>query len=184
MTRRSRGRRASVVTAGVAALGISLVSAGAIGAAGGQSDLAAVRNATAAFHDIEKAKAAGYAEFYLCTDQAGVGAMGQHYVNGALVADPAIDPLRPEALVYEPRPNGGYQLVGVEYVTFQGAWHERFGAATPRVLGTDLRPVGEGNRYGLPRFYQRHAWIWAPNPLGVFEDWNSRVTCRGEGDPA
>jgi hypothetical protein len=107
--------------------------------------------------------------------------MGQHYVNLDLVGDPAIDPLRPEALVYEPRKGGGYKLVGVEWVVFQDAWE---GDAPPTVLGMSLKPVGDPNRYGLPAFYQRHAWIWAPNPLGMFEDWNSKVTCRGMGDPA
>jgi hypothetical protein len=177
-------RRRTVGLAAVAALSIWLVAAGTIGAATGRDNLAAVRNATAAFHDLEQAEAAGYTPFYVCTDAEGVGAMGQHYVNLELVGDPAIDPLRPEALVYEPRPNGGYKLVGVEWVTFQDAWHQANGSAGPSVLGVPMKATPAGNRYGLPPFYQRHAWIWAPNPLGTFEDWNSRVTCRGQGDPA
>ena len=33
-------------------------------------------------------------------------------------------------------------------------------------------------------FYELHAWIWRPNPSGIFKDWNPSVTCRGQGDPA
>ena len=50
------------------------------------------------------------------------GAMGQHYVRGSLVGDPAINPLTPEAVIYEPMPGGGYRLVGVEYVVFKADW--------------------------------------------------------------
>jgi len=156
----------------------------ALAASDGQSDLGPVRQATAAYHDLAAAEAAGYAAFYVCTDETGVGAMGQHFVNLDLVLDPTIDPLRPEVLVYEPRIAGGYRLVALEYVTFQDAWTATFGATTPTVLGVDLKAVAAPNRYGLPPFFQRHVWLWAPNPLGMFNDWNSEVTCRGNGDPA
>lgn len=165
---------------------LALVGATSVAiAGGGQSPLAIARQATAAFHDIEAATAAGYGEFYICTDNESLGAaMGQHYANIDLVLDPAIDPLRPEVLVYEPRPDGSLRLVGVEYVVFQDLWHEAFGAGTPSVLGVDLKPVAAPNRYGLPAFFERHVWLWKPNPLGMYEDWNSSVSCRGNGDPA
>jgi hypothetical protein len=164
----------------------ALVVAGSVAwAGGGQSALAAARQATAKFHNIEAAKAAGYGEFYICTDNESLGAaMGQHYANINLVLDPAIDPLKPEVLVYEPKPNGELKLVAVEYVVFQDLWHDAYGPGTPSVLGIDLKPVGAQNRYGLPAFFQRHVWLWKPNPLGMYEDWNSRVSCRGNGDPA
>lgn len=173
-----------LVGVGAALLFVPSLAIGALAASGGQANLAAVRQATAAYHDVAAAEAAGYAPFYICTDQEGVGAMGQHYVNLGLVLDPAIDPLKPEALVFEPLPDGGLRLVAVEYVTFQDAWAEAFGSATPRVLGQDLKPVGAGNRYSLPPFYQRHVWLWSSNPLGMYDDWNSKVSCRGNGDPA
>jgi hypothetical protein len=44
--------------------------------------------------------------------------------------------------------------------------------------------VPAGNRYGLPDFYELHAWIWKGNPRGVFDDWNPTVSCRGNGDAA
>jgi hypothetical protein len=175
----------SMLAAAVALLAVPILAVGAFAAGGGQSQLDAVRNATAAFHDIAAAEAAGYGPFYICTDEnGGAGAMGQHYANIDLVLDPAIDPLRPEVLVYEPKPDGTYRLVGVEYVVFQDLWHDAFGAGTPSVLGVDMKPIPAGNRYGLPDFYERHAWIWRPNPRGMFDDWNSKVSCRGNGDPA
>lgn len=161
-------------------------TATAVAAAPGGASLADIRAATAAFHDIGVATDAGYGEFYVCTDNetAGVGAMGQHYVRGDLVGDPAIDPLHPEALVYEPKPDGGWRLVGVEYVVLQADWHAAFGATTPTVMGLSLKAVDAPNRYGLPPFYQRHVWLWRHNPAGTFEDWNPNVSCRGTGDPA
>jgi hypothetical protein len=152
-------------------------------AANGQASIADVRAATAKFHDVAAARAAGYAEF---RDAAGIacidsptGTMGIHYVKGSLVGDGVIDPLTPEALVYEPLPNGGLRLVALEYVEIQAVWHAAHGeSSTPTVLGRSLRPVGAGNRYGLPPFFQRHAWIWSNNPLGQFEEYSSKVSCR------
>jgi hypothetical protein len=167
----------------LAILGTPLLAVAAL-ATSAQSDIGPVRQATAAFHDLSVAEAAGYVPFYLCTDEDGVGTMGQHFVNPELVGDPAIDPLHPEVLVYEPRINGGYKLVALEYVTFQDAWAAAFGTTTPSVLGVELKAVAAPNRYGLPPFFQRHLWLWAPNPLGLFNDWNPDVSCRGTGDPA
>jgi hypothetical protein len=146
--------------------------------------LAAVRAATAGFHNLDAALAADYGAFYECTDREGTGAMGQHYVKGPLVGDPALDVLRPEVLVYEPRPGGGYRLVAVEYVVLKADWHAAFGAAPPRLFGRTLTLVPAGNRYGLPDFYEIHVWAWKQNPRGMFDDWNPRVSCRGNGDAA
>jgi len=88
----------------------------ALTASARQDNLATVRAVTARFNSLEQAKKAGYVRFYVCTEQPGVGTMGQHYVNFKLVGDPAIDPLHPEALVYEPRPDGTYKLVALEWV--------------------------------------------------------------------
>ena len=171
----------------IAVLSLLTVAGSSIAMAGGQSQLAAVRAATERFHDIEIAKADGYGEFYMCTDHVTDGTMGQHYVNLDLVLDtgsvPTVDALRPEALVYEPRPNGGYRLVGVEYVVFAEAWDAAHDAP-PSLFGKTFSRIEAGNRYGLPDFYELHAWIWRPNPSGIFKDWNPKVTCRGTGDPA
>ena len=166
-------------------VGTALVTtalAGAVGAAGRADELAAVRAATARFHDFAAADAAGYGLFYVCTDEAGLGAMGQHYVNGGLVGDIVLDPAAPEAIMYEPLPGGGQRLVGVEWVVFQQPWVDAGNTEAPRLFGRPLTLVASPNRYGIPAFYQIHAWVWKPNPVGIHKDWNPRVSCRGNGD--
>jgi hypothetical protein len=146
-------------------------------------DLRATRLVSERFRDINQAYAEGYVNFYKCTEQPGVGTMGQHLVNLNYVGDPAINPLRPEALVYEPTRWGGWQLVAVEYVVMKADWQAAFGTSrTPTVLGQDMLFRAAGNRYGLPDFYERHAWLFKFNPDGIFSDWNPNVSCRGTGD--
>jgi hypothetical protein len=168
---------------------ISLVATGALllvtlgvasGAMARNDDLAKVRAATSRFHSLSQAKAAGYGAFYVCTEQPGVGTMGQHYVKGPLVDDPAVDLSQPEALVYEPKADGGYRLVALEYVVIAATLPA--GASAPTVMGQPMTFVPAGNRYGLPDFYQRHVWLYDQNPLGLFKDWNPTVSCRGNGD--
>ncbi len=154
---------------------------GAAAKAGAQ--VAPVRQATAAFHDVNAALAAGYAPF---ADKAGIlciahptdGAMGIHYVNGNLVGDAQLDPLQPEALIYAPLPGGGLRLVGMEYIVFQATWHADPGhGEAPRLFGRPFHASGADNRYGIPPFYALHLWLWDHNPAGLFEDYNPQVTC-------
>ena len=151
--------------------------------AGDALDIAAARMVSARFSNIEQAFAEGYVLFYKCTEEPGVGTMGQHLVNLEYVGDPAINPLRPEALVYEPTVNGGWRLASVEYVVMKADWEAAFGTErTPTVLGQDMLFRPAGNRYGLPDFYERHAWLFKSNPDGLFADWNPKLSCRGTGD--
>ena len=92
--------------------------------------------------------------------------MGIHYVQGDLVGDATLDPERPEAIIYEPTASGSLELVGVEYVVFQEAW-DAANDAPPKLFGQDLIAVGADNRYGIPAFYELHAWVWKNNPAGV-----------------
>ena len=48
---------------------------------GDESAVAGVRQATAAYHDLDKAVAAHYGRLLPCFDLPGVGGMGQHYVD-------------------------------------------------------------------------------------------------------
>ena len=159
---------------------LTVIGLGVALSASAQSDvLKTVHNVTARFQSLQQAKKAGYVPFYRCAEQPGVGTMGQHYVNFDLVGDPRIDPLKPEALVYEPQANGKYKLVALEWV--------RVGPETnpaPRVLGRSMLHVGSGNRYGIEPdgFYERHYWLYKANPDGAFADWNPTVSCRGRGD--
>jgi hypothetical protein len=149
--------------------------------AAGQAGLSTARSATARYHALDLALAAGYrvspdAQGIACIDQPGAGAMGIHYANGRLFGDPALDAATPEVLVYEPTKNGRLRLVALEYVVLRDAWDAAH-ASPPSLFGHEFHLVPAGNRYGLPDFYELHAWIWKHNPRGTFDDWNSRVTC-------
>ena len=146
-------------------------------------ELAQVRAATARFHDFGAAQAAGYGPLHMCTDhEGGLGAMGEHYVNGTAVGDTEFDLSQPEVLVYEPTPNGRMRLVAVEFVVFAEPWDDLY-SDPPRLFGRDLALVEAPNRYGVPSFYQIHVWLWRTNPSGTFCDWNPKVSCHGLGSP-
>lgn len=147
-----------------------------------QDELAQIRRATARFHRLEEALAAGYELGWVngsgvriitgCVAHPTAGAMGYHYFNQSLVADNAVDPLEPEVLVYESAPDGDLKLVAVEWVV-RGHNTNPPGAPTaPSVLGMPMHIL-------VPAvgFWLKHAWIWKHNPAGMFADWNPEVTC-------
>jgi hypothetical protein len=137
--------------------------------------VASARSATERFKSADAARAAGYGLFHGCVSGPQEGAMGIHLVNGTLVGDGALDPMRPEALLYEVR-NGQRELLGVEYVVIAEAWHAQHEA--PPVLGGQLfNYVSSPNRYGIPAFYELHVWAWKLNPRGTFADFNPNVSC-------
>jgi hypothetical protein len=146
------------------------------------------RDATAAFNDPAAALASGYdlltdAADLACIDQPGSGAMGIHYVKGALVEAGKIDAARPQALVYERTAEGRLQLAGVEYVVLQAGWDAAH-PAPPSLYGEQFMRTSADNRYGLPAFYSLHAWIWKDNPTGMFSMWNPSVSCTPSGAAA
>jgi hypothetical protein len=158
-----------------------------------------MRSVTARFHDIAVAEAAGYVPFVdvkgiSCIEQAGMGGMGVHYVNPKLIADPAIDPKAPEALVYSPAKDGTLHLAALEYLVAKAAWDDN---RTPLFVGVNLpsaqtthssapelfknKPFDTNtapNRFGLPAFYSQHVWVWKHNPDGLVAMWNPRVSCK------
>jgi hypothetical protein len=152
---------------------------------GVQAQIADVRRATARFHDFNFAihpNGGGYGGLVIdlagksCIDQPGQGGMGVHYVNGSLF-NAQLDPLKPQALIYEPLANGEMRLVGVEYIVLKSVWDGAFAGTTPRLFGRNFHLVAAGNRYGLPDFYELHLWLWQPNRSGMFSDWNPAVRC-------
>src|SRR5688500_5699165 len=112
-----------------------------------------VREATARFHDVEVAKKEGYGLLFGCVSGDERGAMGLHFVNLALVADPALDPRRPEIVIYEPLPNGQVRLVGADFLVFKSDWDAGHPGETPQIMGQLLHLFDSPNRFGLPDFY-------------------------------
>jgi hypothetical protein len=179
----SRARRAALVAA-AAAVAVAAVSIGAAAVTAGHDagGLGAVRDATRRYKDVGRAVDAGYVQFFGCVHEPLAGSMGIHFVNAELVGDGVVDPTAPEAVMYEQRSNGTLELVGVEFVVFQDAW-DAANPAPPELFGETFTLVPEPNRYGIPPFYELHAWAWKDNPTGTHQDWNPRVLCPGtEGD--
>jgi hypothetical protein len=149
----------------------------AVGAAVAAGAFDGPKNSTARFHDIEKAKEAGYTVKVIdqaglqCIAQPGEGAMGIHMLKPSLL-DSTIDADEPELLVYERRNDGSMKLVALEYLIFQSASNGR-----PSLFGQPFDEIKAGNRYGIPPSWALHAWIWKPNPSGMLYAWNPRVDC-------
>src|SRR5919205_1263463 len=100
-------RRGAMKRLLAAAMAIPVVAVLWAGTAGGspRDQLQAAKAATARFHSFKQALKAGYTVAgEPCVPPVGPRspAMGIHAVNPALMADPAIDPLRPEILLYIP----------------------------------------------------------------------------------
>ena len=150
----------------------------------GQAELAQVRAATARFHRVEAAVAAGYELGWVngagnrivagCISSPTAGAMGYHYFHPGLMADNAVDALEPEVLVYAPAADGGLKLGAVEWVVRSAQSNPPGVSQPPSVLGMPMHilvpPPG-------PAFYVAHAWVWTNNPAGMFADFNPEVSC-------
>jgi hypothetical protein len=134
-----------------------------------------VRDATQKFIDVNAATAAGYAPFLGCVTGPDHGAMGVHYVNGALL-NGVLDVSQPQALIYEPS-DDGMRLVGVEYIIFADAWLASHNNTPPVLDGQVFQFVGSPNRFNIPAFFELHVWAWRDNPQGAYVDWNNHVSC-------
>jgi hypothetical protein len=140
-------------------------------------DLAKLRSVTAAFHDFDTARHAGWStQITACmTDPAGAGGMGFHYGNTALINGTA-SVETPQLLLYEPEQNGRLRLVAVEYI-IPYTFHSR-DAEPPVLFGQKFQQVDAFQLWGL------HAWVWRENPSGMFASWNPRVNCDNTTDVA
>jgi hypothetical protein len=140
-----------------------------------------LRDDTRQYRTLTVAKADGYGKFkdadgIACIDMPGEGGMGVHFVNGDLVGDGEVLKNHPEALVYDPTPQG-MRLVALEYIVFRKAWRAEHPTGRPELYGEKFEAIGKDNRYGIPPFFELHVWAWKHNPSGMFEDWNPQVTC-------
>ena len=127
-----------------------------------------VRKATSRFHSTTQAEKAGHIPDNFCVSVPGLGGMGFHWVNPTHV-DGVFDPLKPEAILYAPGPNGNLRLVAVEYIVIKA------GQAAP-MFGS--HPFDEGVTPGLPPHWSLHVWLYEENPSGMFMPFNPNVSCQ------
>ena len=164
--------------------------------AGNARSIAALRQFTAGFHDLDSATAVGYGLLKAppataedgCISDPAAGGMGYHYTRGDNLGDNTIDLLNPEFLVYAPtnapRIDGvaRRRLAAVEYFlpftptwpgptdpTFQRAPTLHDFSSTSELPDLAFTPTA---RFGGWMF---HIWLWENNPGGMFENFNGSV---------
>ncbi len=157
--------------------------------------LAQVRRATAKYHDINVALEDGFAAFGngACAEDAD-GTGGIVYFNLARVQQQGVVLEEPELLLYVPSGDDNLRLVAVAYFNrvlfidtrgiIPGTFPSRLNPLPPyfqEVSGTfslfNQPPDGPLIAPGLPWFYGLHAWVWSPNPNGMFAVSNPRLNC-------
>jgi len=142
-------------------------------------DLAAVRQATVKYHDVDAALADGFIRTPHCIEEAGLGGMGIHFINPARIMNPAINLLEPEILLYL-ETNGTMKLIGVEYMFPIGrpdAPVPNPAPPAPMLFGRVFDGPMLGHEPGMPPHYDFHVWVWEANPAGIFTPFNPNVSC-------
>ena len=170
----------------------------------GEPSLAAVRQATDRFRDVNVALAEGYIRdpFDLCDTAemmgkpARLGAMGVHYFRPDLIGvtappNPRVDGnglhtdfRKPSILIYEPQADGSMELVAVENLVFIKGWEAAGNKAPPsfhgvawdRMADDPATKIDEAHMF--QPHYDRHVWIYRDNPNGVFTPFNPKVSCE------
>ena len=155
------------------------VAYGAVAAGNGPlpSEWREVRAATARYHSVDQALADGYSlEGEPCVSSP-FGTMGFHAVNLGLVFDPAIDPLRPEVLLYVPGDDGSLKLVAVEY--FKADVDGDLGTTgdRPSIFGIPFEGPMAGHSPVMPAHYDLHVWVHERNPNGLVQSFNPAISC-------
>ena len=196
----------------VAFLGAQASDSPAAGPVSVEPTLDQVRTATERFRDVKVALAEGYIRdpmdhCVVAPDigrPASDGAMGVHYIRMDLIGvsgppNPRVsgtgthtDFTKPAILLYEPQANGSLELVGVENLVFKNAWAAAGNTQPPTFQGVawnsmeddPTTPVDEGHMF-TPH-YDRHVWLYRENPKGIYEQFNTNVSCGAHkaGHPA
>ena len=148
----------------------------ATGAFGGDDPLQELKAATARYNSVEQALKAGYVMDAHCSSSA-LGGMGYHFGNAELMADDAIDPLRPEILVYAAKANGKLELVAVEYWKRDADGLLGTAGDKPSVFGRAFDGPMPGHNPAMPVHYDLHVWLYEDNPSGLVTPFNPSVTC-------
>jgi hypothetical protein len=139
-----------------------------------------VREYTERFRDVAVAESEDYHLQFGCVTGPDAGAMGLHFVKGALV-DGELDVTTPEIVIYEPTPSGRLRLTGADYLVLADAWNANH-SGPPQLMGQLFHLFETPNRFGLPAFYTLHVWAWKDNPNGAFVNWHPNVSCSAFSD--
>jgi len=129
---------------------------------------ATMRRATAKYHDVERAKQDGFVFLHGCEIREEDKPVGTVYVNFQRLLDGVANPSSPDGLIYQPLPDGRLKLVAVEFAIPFTLWNK---PEPPTLLGATFQREDEFGVFGL------HAWVWLPNPRGLFAETNPRVSC-------
>jgi len=151
--------------------------------------IAKARTDLAKYQDPLVAVADGYFSTVACMDfpkggeaMAGMmgyqpGGMGVHFLNANLIG-PALDPTKPQVLIYEP--------VGDKLKLAAAEWFVPVAVTKtpPAVLGKTLEGPMEGHAPIMPAglsHWDLHVWLWKPNPAGMFTSTNPDMKCPKTG---
>jgi hypothetical protein len=137
-------------------------------------ELAAIRAATARYHDVETAIRDGFIPISHCVAHPQLGGMGIHFARPDRMQDADYVATEPEMLLYLPGTDGSMKLIGVEYLIWEHAWTAAGRTGFPTFLGHPFDYTPAGHR---PASYSLHVWVWQPNPSGIFAPFNPRVSC-------
>jgi hypothetical protein len=169
-----------------------------------EPSLEQVRAATERFRDVKVALAEGYVRDPTDTcdsaemmgKPASLGAMGIHFFRPDLLGisappNPRVDGNgthtdfnKPAILIYEPQADGSLQLVAVENLVFQKAWHAAGNKKPPRFHGVEWDTMQDDpatkidEAHMFEPHYDRHVWLYRDNPNGMFAQFNPAVSCK------
>ena len=169
----------------------------------GEPSLAEVRKATERFQDVKVALGEGYVRdpMNICDTAdmmgrpASLGAMGIHFFRPDLLGisappSPRVDGngthtdfRKPGILIYEPQSDGSLKLVAVENLVFQKSWHAAGNKRPPSFHGVEYDTMQDDpatkvdEAHMFEPHYDRHVWLYRPNPNGVFAQFNPKVSC-------
>ena len=172
------GRWSAVgVVAVLGAVATTVVAFTAVASASPPDDAQAVKAASARYHSFEQARQDGYTIAGEPCISSPLGTMGIHAANPALMADPALDPSRPEILLYLPDGEGKLRLVAVEYWRADTDGSLATDGDRPSLLGQPFDGPMPGHNPAMPVHYDLHVWVWDDNPGGLFAPFNRSLSC-------
>ena len=163
---------------GLVAIAVVAVTTAIAGDGALPADQQAVRAAVARYHSFGQAEQDGYVirAGEPCVSSP-AGTMGVHAMNPELMADNAIDPLRPELLVYLPNGNGSLKLVAVEYFKADADQNLATNDDQPTLFGQPFQGPMPGHNPTMPIHYDLHIWVAEQNPTGLFAQFNPAIAC-------